>query len=317
MQNLICSSIAILLLVFLFNSCQEGPTAVQNDVTGQQGSGEFSKPSPGKLTCSLVVTPHDPLNPVALPVFPVPSPKPVKIHYEISGPNPIASATIYIIYDDNKDGKYNVSYAERVRKIYIPCDGTQPTMSGDTLWNGEVDAAYSATGYLFDQFASDNPDCYLFHFDVLDSRGGYALNDAGASPDFARAYITPTQTVAEFHIASVAPSSTPRKGRYVAELKATVTCESEGAPASQGFKGCGYWAQVDANGDEHTPSVYSGNLVCSYVDDGDEDAAGTTSAALLVGPGTYRYHAVLQLRSPYYSYKPLLSIMIQGDITVP
>jgi hypothetical protein len=316
MKNLVSISFGIVWLLAFFCSCQDAPTAIPNDLTVRQATGELEKPPAGQRTCSLVVTPHDPLAPVTLPQSPELTPNPVNIHYEISCPYPITSATIFIIYDDNKDGNFNISHAERVRVINIACDGTQRTMTGNIGWNGEVDAAYSANGYLFDHFASENPDQYLFNFSVFDSRGGFASNGAGTSPDSARAYVVSPPTVPEFHIASVAPSSTPKKGKYIAELKTTVTCASEGAAASLGFTGSGYWVQIDTNGDEHTPSVYSGSLSCSFVDDSDEDAAGTTAAALQVGPGTYRYYATVLMYSPNYSYKPALNVTSCGDITV-
>jgi hypothetical protein len=315
MKILTCLSLPIAFLLLVFCGCQDEPTEIQNDLSVEQGSGGFAKPPAGQLKCSLVVTPHDRLIPVSLPVSPVPSPKPVMIHYEISGPNPITSATIWIIYDDNQDGNFNISHAERVRAIRIPCDGTQRTMIDDIGWNGEVDEAYSASGDLFDHYASTNPDWYLFNFGVFDSRGNFASTGGGTCPDNARAYVNPSQTVPEFHITSVNPIVTPKKGRYVAELKATVACESQGLSANLGFTGSGCWVQV-VNGVEQTPSVYNGSLCSSFSDDGNQDGAGTTTATLQVGPGTYRFYVIL-LYSPYYSYDPTRDVKKSVDITVP
>jgi hypothetical protein len=312
MKKSICIPLASAFLLLFCWSCQEEPTALQRDSSDQQVPGGLARPPSGQLTCNLVLTASDP---IGLPDFSVPPPGKlgVKVHYEISGPDPITNATIYIIYDDDQDGAWNISYAERVRIIQIPCDGTQRTMQADMYWNGEADPDHSAwiingQPYIFDRYPSGSPDWYLFQLRASDGRR-YATNwrssnDVGPiCPSEAIAHVTPLkQDWPKLHITSIQPISTPGKGKYVAALKASITCASSGGLDGLGFSGLGTWVQVYPDGHEGAPLVYSGSLgCCSFTDDGDPDAEATTSCTLQVGPGTYRFY-VRTLYSPHYSY---------------
>jgi hypothetical protein len=316
MKKSIYVPLAVVFMLLFCCSCHDEPTAVQNNLSGDQGVTDLAMGKPpvnGQLKCTLKLTKPDGQSPTWPVELPGPS-APLLIHYEVSGPNPITHATIHIVYDEDKDGVWSAFVSERMRIINLQFDGTQTSVKGDIPWNGEVNLEMSEGGYIFDQYITENPDLYLFPFAAGDDRN--SVNNWGPSYEFgqippeARAYISPLYTKPEFHVRDITIVPTPRKGKYVADLAANVTCKLTDGSLAIGFYGHGKWVEVGAGGVEGVP------LNSSFFDNyetEDGDGIGTASG-LSVGPGKYRFY-VTMLWSKNKSYRPSVPT-VYGEVEV-
>jgi hypothetical protein len=305
--------LALAFLLLFCWSCQDEPTAVQNDLSYEQGSEGLAKgkpPAGAPLACLVkLTTPRGdkPSWPVELPG----SSAPLMIHYEVSGPNPITQAQIMIVYDEDGDGLWSVRLSERVLIINLQFNGIEKSVTGDIPWNGEVNEMHSDDGCIFDHCKAGQ-EVYLFPISGSDGRNSAnnwgSSNDIAIIPEDARAYVTPLHTTNEFHVAAITIVPTHLKGKYVADLKANVLCESFGDPAIE-YIGHGKWVQV-LDGSEVAPQLYYGTLDGTFYD--SEDGM-STAGPISVGAGKYRFYVTL-LWSRHFSYQPS---GIYGEVTVP
>ena len=109
-----------------------------------------------------------------------------------------------------------------------------------------------------------------------------------------RVLVDPSETVDPFYIRELqatAPEPSRAKGKYAAQLHASVECNVPG------FKVRGKWFQVLED------ESLSGLLTIRFGDD-DNDGIAETPRSKLVYPGIYRFY-VKNIYHPEYSYDPI------------
>jgi hypothetical protein len=260
---------------FLLNSCSDSPNPVMSDTNKNQESVlANSKPTAPKPEISIleIIKWNEPKN--------IPADV-ITIHYKVINAQSVDYMTLAFRYDNDGDGLYRTFFDPYVYFTQIPGNGSE-IIDESFNWAGNVYPEFSGNGMLFDQFATANPDRYLFHFSVS-GQNFWTYNGQPAEDE--RVLINPTYAVDPFHATNVEiNSSGPKAKKY--QLVGKVTC------SEAGFKGMGKWEAI------------SGTIsCCPNVSFSSDNGNVASTASVTVTKGTYRFY-VKNLYSPNYSYKP-------------
>ena len=285
MKKLTFFFICITFFAFLLNSCSDKPNPVMSD-TQQNQTNDLVKgkpTSPKPEIAELYIDGWQ--NAKAIPG------SDIIVHYKVINAQTVERMNLGFRYDLDGDDTYRTIFDPYVFYTTIPGNG-EAEIEGDFPWNGSVLPDFSADGFLFDQFATANPDQYLLSFSVTGSNS-WIYNGKPAEDE--RVLINPGKTVDPFHVTNVEISSSGPKGKKY-KLLYKVTC------SESGFKGMGQWIVVSGAID-----------CCPNVGFSTDGTTAVASENVSVTKGIYRFY-VKNLYSPNFSYDPSQNV---GELAEP
>lgn len=302
MEKSLCIVAIFTFLLLLCSSCQEEPTAVEGDVSYQQESGGLAKGRPPgdsekPVIVSLSVKNMDGSDNTMNNGAYLPG-QPVTIQYNVTDNVGVTEISVDIIYDENKDGKYEILFSEHVFATTVT--GANLNGDGGIVWDGTVNRQYQPPFPIFNHLATTDPDQYIVYFTAKDGANNTFSNwisygNLTVGTD-TKVYVN-SPNVDPFHITQIQASQTSaqsKKGKFAAQLSARVVCN---APQ---FRGGGQWRQW--NGTAWGPLTnYDGCPNGSVY--GDESGVAVPGCAPLVNKGRYAFF-VKVLYHTSLSYDP-------------